>query len=100
MRQQMQSMHGLSKGGFMFHPKTFTTGALALTLAAGLSISAQAADLVIGLKGATTSMDPHFMTSPNNWTVNTHIFEPLVKRDVNSKPEPWLAESWKIVNDT
>jgi peptide/nickel transport system substrate-binding protein len=81
----------------MLRSKFIAASAFALTLAT--AACAQAADLVIGLKGATTSMDPHFMTSPNNWTVNTHIFEPLVKRDVNSKPEPWLADSWKIIDD-
>jgi peptide/nickel transport system substrate-binding protein len=52
------------------------------------------------MQGSTSSVDPHWMTSPANWTINRHIFEPLVNRNNNGAIEPWLATSWKRIDDT
>ena len=68
--------------------------------AIGLSISANAADLRVGLKSEPSSIDPHYHNlGPNNGFA-THIFGTLVGSDENQQHYPDLAVSWKPVNDT
>ena len=74
---------------------------LAVSIAAiGLSVSANAADLRVGLKSEPSSIDPHYHNlGPNNGFA-THIFGTLVGSDENQQHYPDLATSWKPVNDT
>lgn len=59
-----------------------------------------AADLTIGLREVPTSIDPHWMTAPPAFLVNTMIYEPLVRRNDDGIPVASLATSWETVNDT
>ena len=84
-----------------FFSRLFTSGCVALLLAAALPAAAQnkPRDINIGLQAAITSMDPHYHNlSPNN-SMMLHLFEPLIKRDENQKLVPGLATSWKAVDD-
>jgi peptide/nickel transport system substrate-binding protein len=62
--------------------------------------AAHAADLRIGLAAPATSMDPHFYTTAPNNTVASHVFDGLTSRTADAKLIPWLAESWKLVDET
>jgi peptide/nickel transport system substrate-binding protein len=74
---------------------------ITLSIAAiGLSVSANAADLRVGLKSEPSSIDPHYHNlGPNNGFA-THIFGQLVGSDENQQHYPDLAVSWKPINDT
>lgn len=63
---------------------------------APLLVAAQS--LSIGLSAEPSSLDPHYHNlSPNNMLAR-HVFEALVGQDVNQKPRPGLAESWRTVD--
>lgn len=81
----------------MFKRKALLAIALAGTLAS--LATARAADLTIGIQNGSTSMDPQWITSPANWAVNHHIFDPLIRIDDDGHVQPWLATSWKRVDD-
>ena len=67
--------------------------------AVGLSVSAYAAELKVGLKSEPSSIDPYHNLGPNN-AFGTHIFSHLVGSDQNQQHYPDLAVSWKPINDT
>jgi peptide/nickel transport system substrate-binding protein len=74
--------------------------ALAAMAALLLSAQARAQEIVVGLAGAVTSMDPHFHNlSPNN-NVGAHMFSALVGQDEKLRLRPELAESWRPIDDT
>ncbi len=64
------------------------------------TISAQAADLKIGLAASTTSMDPQFYVGGANSAMARNIFDGLVNQDEKQHITPALAVSWKVINDT
>jgi peptide/nickel transport system substrate-binding protein len=69
----------------------------AFTLAA-IPFVAAAQNLSIGLGAEPSSLDPHYHNlSPNNMLAR-HVFEALVGQDVNQKPRPGLAESWRTTD--
>src|SRR4051812_19574004 len=71
-----------------------------LTLAA-TAAPAFAVDLRIGTPNGTQSADPHFTGVPAAYGINSAIFDPLVRlSDKEAVPEPWLAESWRLIDDT
>ena len=70
--------------------------AAAAVVAIAASGAALAQDLVVGLAGNVTSIDPHFYNAAPNNSVNTHFFDRLINRTPEAKLEPWLALSWKI----
>lgn len=55
--------------------------------------------LVISMKGDATTMDPHGRSETTNQIITSHIFSRLIKDDDNLKPVPYLAKSWKMLND-
>jgi peptide/nickel transport system substrate-binding protein len=61
--------------------------------------SAHAEDLRIGLAAPATSMDPHFYNASPNNSVAMHVFDRLTHRSPDAKVIPWLAESWRPVDD-
>jgi peptide/nickel transport system substrate-binding protein len=69
------------------------------TTTAGLTV-AHAEDLHIGLAAPATSMDPHFYNASPNISVAIHVFDRLTHRSPDAKVIPWLAESWRPVDDT
>ena len=58
-----------------------------------------AADLRIALSSAPSAMDPHFHNLGANLNVAANIFDTLVRMDADSKIEPGLAESWKLLDE-
>ena len=78
--------------------KRSSIGALiaAITL---LSPPLIAAELKVGIVRGSTSVDPHFTTSIVNYETNASIFEPLVRATNDGKMGPWLAKSWKVLDD-
>ena len=56
--------------------------------------------LNVGVGGAFTSMDPHYHNFGPNNVLTTYVFDPLVRFDRRYQPEPSLAASWRLVDDT
>jgi peptide/nickel transport system substrate-binding protein len=81
----------------MFNWKLLASGVAASCM---LMLQANAAELRIGMTRGTSSIDPHFQSSIVNYEHNITVFEPLVRFNSENKIEPWLAESWRVVNDT
>jgi peptide/nickel transport system substrate-binding protein len=75
-------------------------GLYAAALAVALAAPASAADLKIGIIRGNPSIDPHFTTSVLSYEVNSSMFEPLVRISNDGKMGPWLAKSWKVIDDT
>lgn len=83
-----------------FISRFISSAILVAGLAAGQPSQVSAADLVIGLREVQMSTDPHFMTSPAAFQVNSQIYEPLLRRDDDVVPRPWLAEKWELLDET
>jgi peptide/nickel transport system substrate-binding protein len=65
-----------------------------------LPVSAQAAkELRMGIAVAPTSLDPHFHDLFTNTQALLQIYQPLLGQAPDGKLIPWLATSWKIVDD-
>ncbi|PSJ62944.1 ABC transporter substrate-binding protein [Pseudaminobacter soli (ex Li et al. 2025)] len=78
-----------------------TTGlALALSLYAGVSSVALAADLTIGVRSGPASIDPDFTATGTHAEAMKHIFDTLIKSGNDLQLEPGLAESWQALDDT
>jgi len=60
---------------------------------------AQAATLTMGVAVDTTSLDPHYHNIQFNHSIDEQIFDPLTYQDAGGAVVPWLAESWRQVND-
>lgn len=72
--------------------------ALAVCVFSAIPLWVSAQNLTIGLAAEPSSLDPHYHNlSPNNMLAR-HVFEALVGQDVNQKPRPGLAESWRTVD--
>lgn len=82
----------------MNHPtKTMLAALIALPLAIG---TPSAQTLTVGLGAPVTTIDPHFHNVGPNNALTHHIFDRLVERDERARPQPSLAESWRVVSDT
>jgi peptide/nickel transport system substrate-binding protein len=64
------------------------------------ALPAQAEPLSMAVSAPPASIDPHYYTLTPSIMLSHHMFEALVKRDPNSRVEPSLAESWKLVDET
>ena len=75
---------------------------LAASVAVFLSGAAQAfaVDLKIGVKSEPSSLDPQFHVLATNMQVAFAMFDPLIMMDEKLSPQPALAESWTVRNDT
>jgi peptide/nickel transport system substrate-binding protein len=76
--------------------------AAAVFSAAGMASVAPVAaqDIVIGLQGNVTSIDPHFHNLGPNSNVAYHIFDRLTHQDERQRLSPGLATEWRAVDDT
>ncbi len=73
---------------------------LAIGISGGPSGAALAQDLVIGVGGNITSIDPHFHNlAPNNGAA-AHVFDRLVHQDEQQRLIPGLATEWRPIDDT
>jgi peptide/nickel transport system substrate-binding protein len=68
--------------------------------AIGLSYTANAENLRVGLKSEPSSIDPHYHNLGPNNGFSKHVFGTLVGSDQNQQHYPDLATSWKPINDT
>jgi peptide/nickel transport system substrate-binding protein len=72
--------------------------ALSRLLAAfGFGLMAQAGaaqDLRVGLATGPTSFDPHYHAHAPSYTLQRHVFEPLITRAADMGLQPTLAQSW------
>lgn len=72
----------------------------ALALVAALAANAaNAQNLVVGVGGNITSMDPHFHNLGPNNNIAQYFFDRLVHFDHQQRPIPGLAESWRSIDD-
>src|SRR4029453_4390169 len=71
---------------------------------AGTWISSAAAQeqgtLRVGMSAPNTTLDPHLLSNAPNNAVATHVFDALVANDFQSRSQPGLAASWKVLDDT
>jgi peptide/nickel transport system substrate-binding protein len=67
---------------------------------AAFAITAQAAELRIGLAADVTSLDPHYVNLAPNNDVAWHVFDALVHVDANARLIPGLAVSWRAIDPT
>ncbi|MCM0018667.1 MAG: ABC transporter substrate-binding protein [Tagaea sp.] len=58
----------------------------------------RAAEISIGIKTDTTSIDPHFSYIATNQTAAGHIFDALIERGPNLEMRPALALSWRAIS--
>ncbi|MCA3247451.1 MAG: ABC transporter substrate-binding protein [Azospirillum sp.] len=72
---------------------------LALALAL-VSTPVRAQDLVMGLGGNITSIDPHFHNLAPNNNIAAHIFDRLVHQDEQQRLIPGLATEWRAIDET
>ncbi|HTZ80449.1 MAG TPA: ABC transporter substrate-binding protein [Stellaceae bacterium] len=72
--------------------------ALALTVAISLATPAAAQTLVVGARSEFV-IDPHLMFVGPNMAAARYVFDSLVDRDVDARPSPGLAQSWKLIDD-
>jgi peptide/nickel transport system substrate-binding protein len=77
--------------------RLFAPALIVLTIFATPS---RAQDLVMGLGGNITSIDPHFHNLAPNNNIATHIFDRLVHQDGQQRLIPGLALEWRAVDDT
>jgi peptide/nickel transport system substrate-binding protein len=72
---------------------------LALLLSMSLWGTPTAAqELTVGLR-SEFYIDPHYLFLGPNMAAARHLYEALVDRDADARPQPGLAESWKMVDD-
>jgi peptide/nickel transport system substrate-binding protein len=74
--------------------------ALAAALLCGTSLVASAQTLRWANDGDVNSMDPYTRQETLLLAFNSHIYEPLVRRGREMKPEPALAERWEQPSPT
>ncbi|MFM7609316.1 MAG: ABC transporter substrate-binding protein, partial [Alphaproteobacteria bacterium] len=80
---------------------TPTKTLLAALIALPFAINAPSAQtLTVGLGAPVTTIDPHFHNVGPNNALTHHIFDRLVERDERARPQPSLAESWRVVSET
>jgi len=57
-------------------------------------------EIVILTAEAATTLDPYRMlTRRPEESIAAHLWDALVRINEDLEPEPWLAESWKLIND-
>jgi len=83
----------------VIHSILFVVLAVALTLGAPAAGGAAGRDLVIGLGGDATSLNPVVATDGVSYTVEWPLFDSLLELDQNLTVRPLLAESWDVSRD-
>ncbi|MDA9557748.1 ABC transporter substrate-binding protein [Vibrio sp.] len=79
--------------------KTMKSKLAVALMAAGLSLSAAAADITIAYDSDPVSLDPHEQISGGTLQMSHTIFDPLVRFTQDLEFESRLAESWERVDD-
>jgi len=84
----------------MKHFRTATAVGLALALSVGIAVGASAKTLRYSTSGDVIGMDPHINNEGPTNAMKGNIYEGLVFRDRELKPQPALATEWKLVDAT
>jgi peptide/nickel transport system substrate-binding protein len=79
----------------LINGRTLLLAAASVLLAGG----AVAADLRIGIKQETPSVDPLWSTNTSAIEISRHIFDTLIQFDENMGLQPGLAVSWQPIED-
>lgn len=79
--------------------KTMKSKIAVALMAAGLSLSAAAADITVAYDADPVSLDPHEQLSGGTLQMSHMVFDPLVRFTQEMKFEPRLAESWERVDN-
>jgi peptide/nickel transport system substrate-binding protein len=87
------------RGVFMVCKNTAMIRRLVVALAAFLAFGACAQVLTLGAKLELNTLDPHFFASFPTGSSHEYIYEKLVNYDEKLRIKPFLAESWKLVDD-
>ena len=66
----------------------------------GIAAAQERATLRVGLSAPNTTLDPHLLSNAPNNAVATHVFDALVANDFQSRSQPGLAASWKVLDET
>ena len=66
----------------------------------GIAAAQERTTLRVGLSAPNTTLDPHLLSNAPNNAVATHVFDALVANDFQSRSQPGLAASWKVLDDT
>lgn len=90
---------------WMTSRRTLLQGALGSFIAGSSSYPVQMAlaqgqTLRIGMAAPPTAMDPHLQSNAPNNAVAMHIYDTLVTNDEESRSQPGLATSWRVLDDT
>jgi peptide/nickel transport system substrate-binding protein len=80
--------------------RRFTRRALAAAAILLGGAAAQAQELRIGVRAGPEGVDPHYMVIGNHSAAVKNMFDPLIWVDEKLQLQPWLAESWRNVDDT
>lgn len=78
----------------------FAASALVAIAALAASPTTRAQDLIVGVGGSVSSIDPHFHNLAPNNSVATHIFDRLIHQDAQQRLVPGLASEWAAIDDT
>jgi len=65
----------------------------------GLAAGPPGKTLRLAVSAPPASLDPHYYTLTPNIMVSSHMFETLVQRDTESRMQPGLAESWRLLDE-
>lgn len=74
--------------------------AVAGAFLAGITGSALAADLVVGVRAGPLSIDPDFTAAGTHAEAMKHIYDTLIRSGNHLELEPGLAESWTAIDDS
>lgn len=77
----------------------FSATVLALAVTVAAPAAAMAKDLVIGMSGTPTTLDPHQDSSAVNNATSRHIWDSLINLTGTSTNEPELASKWRLIDD-
>ena len=62
-------------------------------------VSAQAQDLVVIQSVDATTLNPYFAQDVPGRNIIWNVFDALIRQDDNMEVKPWLATSWKQLNE-
>ncbi|HIF9264359.1 TPA: ABC transporter substrate-binding protein [Photobacterium damselae] len=79
--------------------KTLKSKLVVALMAAGLSMSALAAEVKVGYASDPVSLDPHEQLSGGTLQFSHMAFDPLVRFTQKMEFEPRLAQSWQRIDD-